>query len=958
MITAFAKHSWQICCARDRNMTLALTVAMMCLGTLLANADEGTQSIRFTKDWRFTKGDPAAAETVDFDDSKWNTVRLPHDWAIAGPFNPDEDGYAGKLPWKGVGWYRKEFTLDWPAGSRIYLDFDGVMAFPQVYINGQLAGKWDYGYTSFRVDATDYVNLSGKNVIAVRADTTNHGTRWYPGAGIYRKVMLEIREPIHIAPWGVCITTPKVTDDSATIDIAVQVENHKPAEVSSKVTFTLIDASGNDVASASMDGTIAPGDSEFKQTLTIADPQRWDVDHPHLYRLTSELIVDGKLADSQATSLGIRTIEFTADDGFHLNGRRVQLQGVNLHHDLGPLGAAFSTRAAERQLQIMKSMGVNALRTSHNPPAPEVLDLCDSMGILVWDECFDKWDRTADRIHGKPSLQEHGERHLRSMVLRDRNHPSIIVWSIGNEIPDNEEGVTPERVKLMAEIVRKYDTSRPTTIGTCFPHQVAQGVYDSLDVVGWNYLRRYANHRKLLTEKPILYSESASTLSSRGFYALPLAYTKTDYNPGLQVSSYDLNAAAWSDIPEVEFDLMKKDPFVAGEFVWTGFDYLGEPTPYSHEAKSSYFGIVDLCGIPKDRYWLYRSYWNPEELTVHITPHWNWPDHVGAKVPVFVYTNGDSAELFLNGQSLGRQEKGVRSDRQANLAVGKQFSASSTRPSFEADLAGDDDMDSKWSAENDSPVQWLQVDLGKSESIKCIVIEFEKEAKWYGYELQVSPDMIHWETVARKPVSDFPQWGGSTASIHKTDIQARYARIEFDSLSDGNHASISEFAVYPDTAQSMYYDSTYDYRLRWNDVTYEPGELKVVAYKDGKQLGTARIKTAGEPAKIRLTPDRTRLDATGDDLCYVLVEALDKDGVLCPLAENQIRFQVEGPADIAAVGNGNPMSQELFQTNSRRLFYGKAMLIVRANEGHPGQITVTADADDLEATSISISSNE
>jgi beta-galactosidase len=922
--------------------------------TLAANAHAAGESVRFTDDWRFTKGDPAGAEAEGFDVSQWTALRLPHDWAIAGPFDPDMDGYAGKLPWQGVGWYRKEFTLDRPAGSRVYLDFDGVMAFPKVYINGQLAGEWDYGYTPFRIDATKFVNLKGKNTVAVRVDTTNHGTRWYPGAGIYRKVMLEVREPIHIAQWGVFVTTPEVSDDAATIAVDVRVDNHNDAETTGDVKFTLVDPSGKEIATSSVSGKLQAGESKLSQSIKIADPQRWDVDHPQLYSLKSEVVVDGKVVDSAVTPFGIRTFEFTADDGFHLNGRRVQLYGVNLHHDHGALGAAFYTRAMERQLEIMKEMGVNALRTSHNAPATEVLELCDRMGILVWDECFDKWNHTADRVKGQPSHEEHGERHLRSMVLRDRNHPSIVIWSIGNEIPDDREGVNPERVKMMADIVRKYDTSRPTGLGSCFPPHVAKGIYDDLDVVGWNYLRRYGSHRELMPEKPIVYSESASALSTRDAYELPLAETKTDYASGHRVDSYDLNAASWSDIPDQEFALMKRDPFVAGEFVWTGFDYLGEPTPYSKEAKSSFFGIVDLAGIPKDRYWLYRSHWNPEKTTVHITPHWNWSDRVGQNVPVFVYTNGDSAELFLNGKSLGRRTKGERPKRPENLAVGRTLTASTSQSGNDPVNAVDGDFTSRWCASSNEPEQWLQVDLGEPLPVKCILIEFEKEAKNYGYELKVSENGENWITVAKKGTSREPQWGGASASIHDLNELARYVRIEFSDLRDRQWASIAEFGVYPERAESVYYDCTYDYRLRWNDVVYEPGELKVVAYQDGKEIGTAIKETAGAPAKLQLTADRKELAASGDDLCYVLVEGLDKDGILCPDAENKITFKVEGPAEIAGVDNGDPLSIEPFQADYRKLFHGKAMLILRTKPGEAGAIKITASGDGLESVTADV----
>jgi beta-galactosidase len=924
------------------------------VGACAASAVEGPTSTRLNH-WRFTNGDPAEAATPRFDDSTWQKVRVPHDWAIAGPFNArHRDGSTGKLPWKGTGWYRTEFTLDRREGSRVYLDFDGVMAFPQVYVNGQLVGDWDYGYTSFRVDATDQVNLNGKNVVAVRVDTTKHGSRWYPGAGIYRKVLLEVREPVHLAHWGIFVTTPEVTDGSATVNVKALVDNHAADPVAGRIIYTLIDPTGKDLTTSNLKGDFTPGESQHQKTFQLLKPQHWDVAHPHLYSLKTELEVDGRIVDSQTTPFGIRTFEFTADDGFHLNGRRVQLYGVNLHHDHGPLGAVFNTRAMERQLEIMKEMGVNALRTSHNAPAPEVLELCDRMGIIVWDECFDKWNTTADRFRGEPSHQEHGERHLKSMVLRDRNHPSVVLWSIGNEIPDDREGVNADRVKMLGDIVRKYDSTRPVTLGSCFPDHVAKGHYKSLDVVGWNYLRRYGAHRDLMPEIPIVYSESASALSTRGFYNPELATNKTDYAPGFFVCSYDLNSAAWSDIPDAEFRLMKNDPFVAGEFVWTGFDYIGEPTPYTQDARSSYFGIVDLAGIPKDRYWLYRSYWRPDETTVHILPHWNWPEHVGQNVPVFVYTNGDSAELFLNGKSLGRRTKGAAPSRPENLAANKPVSTSSTQPGNDPASINDGDLTSRWCAESDAPVQWFEIDLEKTQPVKCLVLEFEKEAKNYGYVIKTSLDGENWEVAATHNASGEPQWGGPSTAIHHVDNEARYVRIEFEELRNRAWASIWELAVYTQPAESSYYDPTYDYRLRWNDVTYEPGELKVVAYKGAQEIGTATIKTAGEPAQLRLTPDRTKLTASGDDLCYVTVEALDKGGNLCPLAENRVNFQIAGPAEIAGVCNGDPISLDSFQADHGKLFFGKTMLVVRTQEGRAGEIKITAIADGLEDASIAV----
>jgi beta-galactosidase len=910
--------------------------------------------INFNSDWRFTKGEQPGAEAADFDDSLWQAVRLPHDWAISGPFNPKENGYAGKLPWKGVGWYRKTFMLDSAdSGRRVYFDFDGVMAFPKVYVNGQLAGQWDYGYMSFRVDATPYVKFDGTNVIAVQVDTRNHGTRWYPGAGIYRKVMMTICEPIHIAHWGTYITTPEVSDTSAVIQVRTTVDNYLNVESEVAVEVALFDPDGREVAKGINNDIIpAAGSRELDQSLEIINPKRWDITAPMLYTARTIIRLGKEVVDADVTTFGLRTFRFTADDGFHLNGRRVQLYGVNLHHDHGPLGAAFYTRAMERQLEIMREMGVNAIRTSHNPPSPELLDLCDRMGFVVWDEAFDKWDDKADRVKGRPPLEEYGEKQIRNLVMRDRNHPCIVIWSIGNEIgnqPYDREGKSPERVKFMGDFVRKYDPTRPVGISCHIPGTADEPILDSMDLTGWNYARRYANYRKNYPDKPIIYSESASTLSTRGFYELPLPNGKTEFSKQNQVASYDLNSAAWSDIPDVEFELMEDDDFVAGEFVWTGFDYIGEPTPFAQEARSSYFGVVDLCGIPKDRFYLYRSYWRGDVTTVHILPHWNWPGRVGQNVPVFVYTNGDSAELFLNGKSLGRRTKGQLPERPPDFAQGKSATASSVESDngHLAANANDADRSTRWCAADASSNQWWQIDLGEVQTVGYLAVEFEKEAKNYGYEIKVSTDASAWQSVVTKGTSRFPRWGGPTRSFHEVDAQARYVRIEFTELQRGTWASIREFGVYPEKVESDYYAVTYSYRLRWNNVVYEPGELKAVAYKDGEKIGQAIQRTAGKPVKIRLTPDRKELAATGEDLCYILVEALDDNGTLCPLADNSVRFKVDGPAEIAGVGNGNPLSLEPFQSDSRKLFYGKAMLILRTKDTQTGRVLVTAQSEGL-----------
>jgi beta-galactosidase len=813
---------------------VALLVSLTITGA--SAADSAPRRVEnFNRDWRFAKGAQVGAEAVEFNDAAWLLVRLPHDWAISGPYEPRGDPHTGKLPWRGEGWYRKSFSLPAAdAGKRVYLDFDGVMAMPTVYVNGQKAGGWDYGYMSFRVDATDFVKAGQPNVVAVHVDTRGHNSRWYPGAGIYRKVQLVVNEPVHIAQWGTFVTTPQVASDSATIRVENTLENHTASAVEPEVETTLLDPKGKEVARQRVGFTVpANGSHAGAVTITLRKPQLWDIETPRLYKAVTRVLVGGKLVDATETPFGIRTFEFTADDGFHLNGRRMQLHGVCLHSDLGPLGMAFNTRAMERELQIMQEMGVNAVRTSHNPPAPELLDLCDRMGIVVWDEAFDKWDGTATLPKGV-SIPEHGKKQYTNFVRRDRNHPCVVVWSVGNEIWDLEGLKYPDApglLKTMVGFVKALDTTRPVGLAQCVPESAKSQLSAALDVAGWNYARRYAISRERWPNLPIVYSESASAYSTRGYFDdFPMPARKDDYPSTARISSYDHNSAYYSDPADVEFALMEKDRFVAGEFVWTGFDYIGEPVPFvaegwghftkrklakEEESRISSFGIVDLAGIPKDRYYLYRSHWAPEKQTIHILPHWNWPERMGQNVPSYVYTGGDSAELFLNGKSLGLRTK-----------------------------------------DPSAPV-----------------------------------------------------------------VRDRYA-------------------------------------LRWLNVPYEPGELKAVAYKNGHKLGHAVMRTAGEPAKLRLAPDRKSLRADGEDLSYVLVEATDQDGNLCPLAMNHVKFRIEGPATIAGVGNGDHHFPAEFDADHVPLFYGKAMLIVRAAETKRGSIRVTATSEGLRQAEASLRSRK
>jgi beta-galactosidase len=912
----------------------------------------------FNAGWKFIKADlPDSAAAQEYADSSWQAVHLPHDWAISGPFDSmAEDGGSGKLPWRGVGWYRKSFTI--PAvdsGKCVYLDFDGVMAFPEVFVNGTLAGHWDYGYVPFRIDATPYIRSGARNTVAVRVDTRKHATRWYPGAGIYRNVKLVTCAPVHVAHWGTCVTTPMASDTAAAVQVRASIENSGNADTRISITIELAGPDGRVVASGTIADTVpAHGSRDIEQSFRIHKPVRWDIGNPALYSAKTSVLANGKPVDADHTRFGIRVAEFTADDGFHLNGRRVQLQGVDLHHDLGPLGAAFNRRAMERELAIMNNMGVNALRTSHNPPAAEVLDLCDSMGILVWDECFDKWGPYADMRPGE-RLETYGEKQLRNFVMRDRNHPCVIIWSIGNEMasqPRDSNGMSPERNAFMRDYVRRYDPTRPVGMACDNTSLAAKDNHtlDSLDVVGWNYGRRYLPFRKRYPAKPIVYSESGSAVSSYGFYELPLPRNKTAFSKQFQVDSYDHNAMGYSDIPDVEFSYMEKDRYVAGEFVWTGFDYLGEPSPFSRQARSSYFGIVDLCGIPKDRYYLYRSHWRSDATTIHILPHWNWPERKGKPVPVYIYTNGDSAELFLNGKSLGARAKSrALPDEPLNLACGLPSIASSEERD-PCSNANDGNSYTRWTASAGDTIspRW-QVDLGSEQSVRLLSIDFARSADHYPYFIKASNDGALWKTVVTKN-----DWSGAENRMeHDVDLQARFLRIQFAAAREAR-AGIREFGVYSQKNDLSYYSVTDHYRLRWNDVVYEPGEVRAVAYKNGKKIGESIMRTAGAPHTLRLTPDRTVIAANGDGLSYILIEAIDAKGNPCPLADNSITVSVAGPGTIAALANGNPLSMEPFQDASHMLFFGKAMLIIRGIEGKAGVVRVTAGGKGLRESKATI----
>ena len=946
--------------------------AFLSASALSATAERSAQL--FNDGWRFL-GDGSEsldASAAALDDAAWQRVTLPHDWAIAGPFNPRGDGNTGKLPWRGVGWYRKHLALAASAaGQRVYLDFDGVMASPEVFVNGRKAGGWDYGYMGFRVDATPFVVFGQDNVVAVRADTRSHRSRWYPGAGIYRKVTMTLCDPVHVVHQATVVTTPAASADRADVRVATAVTNALDAATDVAVSIELLAPNGKVAAKAKLAAAVpAHGAVPLDHLFALERPKLWDIDSPNLYQ--ARVAVSAKrFADTETVRFGIRSFSFPPDDGFHLNGRRVQLKGVDLHSDLGPLGMAFNRSAMRRQFEIMKDMGFNALRTSHNCAAPDLLDLCDEMGIFVWNEAFDKWDGTSGRRDDQ-NLEEYVSRNLRHFALRDRNHPSVFVWSIGNEIPPanpgdpKDPGMTRARCTAFRAAIREFDTTRPVGNGNCFGNAIGQGVFEDLDITGWNYGGQYAAIKAKYPGKPVLYSESASALSSYGYYANPPPQSKTDYAvDDLEVCSYDHNAAPWSDIPDHEFARMARDRYCGGEFVWTGIDYLGEPTPYMHSfeqmrkfpeeqmARSSYFGIADLCGIPKDRYFLYRSHWNTNSVTVHILPHWNWAGKEGRNVPVYVYASGDSAELFLNGQSLGRRTKGQPLPKPANFAAGKAASASSAEKTAAHDnpasAALDGSADTRWCASSPDKAQWWQVDLGKPSPFRYLSLLFESDARNYGFQIQTSDDAASWSALfAKKLGEDAPLALDAPATC-------RYVRVVFNDLAQGQWASIREFALTDRPPANPYYDVCDTYRLRWLEVPYQPGELKAVAYKDGRKIGEAVMHTAEKAVAVKLTPEHDAVPADGESVVFVQVDVVDRAGVRDPRATNLIRFSLTGPGQIVAVGNGNPRATDSFADVSKHpLYFGKAVAVIRRNAGQSGKLTLTASADGMKPATVTL----
>lgn len=809
---------------------------------LCSNAQVRTEQL-LEKGWKFTRQDEKTFCNPDLDDRKWQSVTVPHDWAIYGPFSINNDkqltaiaqdgqkeamehaGRTGGLPFVGAGWYRLDFEVpQYAKGKKCVLLFDGAMSHATVYVNGEKAGNWVYGYNAFEIDVTPYIKENGKNVLAVRLENEAESSRWYPGAGLYRNVRLVVTEDVHVPVWGTHLTTPVVNREFAKVNLLTELEIPAGKQMSDyRIVTELKDAKGNVVATNETKGSeyVATG-KQFDQDFVVKNPSLWSPETPALYRAESKIYEGDILKDEYTTSFGIRSVEVIAGKGFYLNGERVLFKGVCNHHDLGPLGAASNEAAIRRQIRMLKDMGCNAIRTSHNMPSTELIAICDEMGMMVMAESFDEWKASKVQNGYHKYFDEWAEKDLVNLLRHFRNSPSVVMWCIGNEVPDQWNGDRgPKLTRWLQDICHREDPTRPVTLGMDAPDAVVNNNMAAvLDVPGFNYRpHKYQENYKKLPQELILGSETASTVSSRGVYKFPVERRSMQKYDDHQASSYDVEHCSWSNLPEDDFIQHEDLPYCMGEFVWTGFDYLGEPTPYYTDwpSHSSLFGIIDLAGLPKDRYYLYRSHWNKEAETLHILPHWTWKGREGEVTPVFVYTNYPTAELFINGKSQGKRTK--------DLSVTVFNSADSV-------------------------------------------------------------------------------------SMAQLKRQQRY-------------------------------------RLMWMDTKYEPGTLKVVAYdKDGKAVTEKEIHTAGEPYRIVLEADRTEIAANGKDLAFVTVKIVDKDGNLCPMADNQLSFKVKGKGWYRAGANGDPTSLELFHKPTMKAFYGMMTAIVQSEE-EAGEITLEATAKGL-----------
>lgn len=659
------------------------------------------ENVDFTEGWKFYLGDDSIAYNAQYDDAKWRILDLPHDWSIEADFslkNPATPG-GGALP-GGIGWYRKDFVVDKSdEGKNVYIDFDGIYWNSKVWINGHLLGERPNGYISFRYDLTPYIKVGERNVIAVRVDNSKQpNSRWYSGSGIYRNVRLVTTNALHVDLWGTYVTTPTVAKDNAEIKIETNIKNSSDLSQTFELYSILIDKDGKEIAGINNSESVGIGENiSMNQSLKVSNPILWSIDNPYLYKIVTRIEQNGKVVDEYETPLGIRYFSFDPNKGFFLNGESVKIKGVCNHHDLGFLGAAVNTRAIERQLEILKEMGCNGIRTSHNPPAPELLDLCDKMGFIVMDEAFDMWRKKKSPYDYSQYFPEWHERDLTDLILRDRNHPSIFMWSIGNEILEQWSDINADTLDLqqanmvlnfantlnkkdidakelhvnslltikLADIAKKLDPTRPITTGNN-ETEPSNHIFRSgaMDIIGFNYHENnWVNFHEKFPNQKLIITESTSGLMSRGYYEMPSdsmniwpeRWDKPFDRPVHHCSSYDNCHVPWGSTHEDTWRLVKNYDHISGVYLWTGFDYLGEPTPFWWPSRSSYFGVIDLAGFPKDIYYMYQSEWTNKDV-LHIFPHWNWKE--GQTVDIWAYfNNADEVELFLNGLSLGKKAK-------------------------------------------------------------------------------------------------------------------------------------------------------------------------------------------------------------------------------------------------------------------------------------------------------------
>jgi len=818
-----------------KKVVMILVAGVLACSSVLA----GRREVLLKDGWRFTQADDTAAMEPLYDDSSWELVTVPHDWAITGPFDRRHDlqtvavtqdgekkatlktGRSGGLPYIGTGWYRTTFNTT--PGHMVSLLFDGAMSEARVWVNGHEVGEWPFGYNSFHFDVTRYLNDDGRgNQLAVRLENKPFSSRWYPGAGLYRNVHVIETDSIHVPVWGTHVTTPHVGDGFATVKLLIKVVNSIDRNIIVKTD--VLSPDGEIVATRTTRGRVNHG-LPVEQNFEIKEPRLWSPETPWLYTARSTVSLgDGNVVDRYDTRFGIRTIEVIPERGFFLNGKLRKFQGVCNHHDLGPLGAAVNRAALRHQLTLLKDMGCDAVRTSHNMPAPELVELCDEMGFMMMIEPFDEWDIAKCQNGYHRYFDEWAERDMVNMLHNYRNHPSVVMWSIGNEVPTQCSDAGYKVAEFLQDICHREDPTRPVTCGmdqvTCV---LENGFASMIDIPGLNYrTHRYVEAYENLPQGVVLGSETASTVSSRGVYKFPVIVSDNAMYEDHQSSGYDTESCSWSNIPDVDFALAEDYPWTMGQFVWTGFDYLGEPSPYNTDAwpsHSSLFGIIDLASIPKDRYYLYRSQWNRVDTTLHIVPHWTWPGREGKTIPVMVYSSFPEAELFINGRSQGRQHL--------------------------------------WSA------------------------------------------------------------GEAASSSDPMSLLRRY-------------------------------------RLMWMDAVYEPGEIKVVAYDADGMVACERVlKTAGKPYALKLECGVDGLRADGEDLAYVTVSVVDREGNRCPDDSRLVKFKVTGNGSYRASANGDATSLDLFHLPQMHLFSGRCTAIVQSS-GTPGAVTLKATASGLVAATLTI----